>query len=165
MDRSEFVDRFGGIFEHSPWIAERGFSHLPDQEAAPKASQVHVALCQAFREADREDRLKVLEAHPDLAGKVAVSGGLTEASRGEQAGAGLDRLSEDEHQHFADLNRRYRQQFGFPFIIAVKGLGKEDILRAFEKRLTHTQAEEFTAACDEVEKIALLRLEAMKPET
>lgn len=163
MDRNEFVERFGSVFEHSPWVAERGYEKLHD-EADPTAATVHVALCHAFREGSREERLEVLKAHPDLAGRLAVAGELTEASRSEQAGAGLDRLSEAEHARFTELNDRYRQRFGFPFIVAVTGLGKDEILEAFEKRITHDENEEFTAACDEVEKIALLRLKTMMPE-
>lgn len=163
MDRNEFVERFGSVFEHSPWVAERGYDKLRDDEH-PNAATVHVALCHAFREASREERLEVLKAHPDLAGKLAMARELTEASRSEQAGAGLDRLSEEEHARFTELNDRYRQRFGFPFIIAVTGLGKDEILEAFETRMKHDENEEFTAACDEVEKIALLRLKTMKPE-
>jgi OHCU decarboxylase len=103
----------------------------------------------------------VLKAHPDLAGRLAVAGELTDDSRREQAGAGLDRLSASEFARFTDLNTRYQARFGFPFIIAVKGLAKDEILHAFENRIHHARQEEFDAACHEVEKIARLRLEAM----
>jgi 2-oxo-4-hydroxy-4-carboxy-5-ureidoimidazoline decarboxylase len=164
MDSKDFVTRYGSVFEHSPWVAERGFGHLEDPSRLG-ASTVHVALCQAFREASREERLDVLRAHPDLAGRLAVAGGLTEDSKAEQAGAGLADLTPEEHARFTDLNERYQKRFGFPFIIAVRGLGKDDVLRAFERRIRNDEAEEFSTACDEVEKIALLRLKSMLPET
>jgi 2-oxo-4-hydroxy-4-carboxy-5-ureidoimidazoline decarboxylase len=160
MDRADFVARFGGVFEHSAWIAERAF----DRNTPParlSADWLHEVLTTQFRAATDEERLGVLRAHPDLAGRLAISGDLTEDSRQEQAGAGLDRLTEVEFARFTDLNTRYHARFGFPFIIAVKGLTKQEILHAFENRIHHTRPEEFAAACHEVEKIARLRLEAM----
>jgi OHCU decarboxylase len=160
MDRADFVARFGGIFEHSAWIAERAF----DRGSVPeplRAEALHDVLCLQFRAAQEAERLGVLRAHPDLAGRLAVSGELTDDSRREQAGAGLDRLTAGEFARFTDLNTRYQTRFGFPFIIAVKGLSKDEILHAFENRIHHTRQEEFAAACHEVEKIARLRLEAM----
>jgi OHCU decarboxylase len=160
MDRADFVARFGGVFEHSAWIAERAF----DRAAPPSrldADWLHAVLSQEFRAATDDERLAVLRAHPDLAGRLAIAGDLTEDSRQEQAGAGLDRLTEVEFARFTDLNTRYHARFGFPFIIAVKGLTKQEILHAFENRIHHTRPEEFAAACHEVEKIARLRLEAM----
>jgi OHCU decarboxylase len=164
IEKDAFVERYGGIFEHSPFVAERGYERLASDQALT-VSTIHLALCQAFRAAGRDERLGVLRAHPDLAGKLAISGGLTEASKSEQAGAGLDRLSPAEHARFTELNDRYQREFGFPFIIAVKGLGKDDILRAFEKRIKNTKPDEFATACNEVEKIALLRLRSMHPES
>ena len=160
MERADFVARFGGIFEHSGWIAERAFDHgqLPDPLSA---AALHEALAAEFRAADESERLGVLKAHPDLAGRLAVAGELTADSRREQAGAGLDRLTPVEFARFTDLNTRYQARFGFPFIIAVKGLSKDEILHAFENRIHHTRQEEFDTACHEVEKIARLRLEAM----
>ena len=160
MDRADFVARYGGVFEHSAWIAERAF----DGGALPArfdAALLHAALAAEFRGATEAERLGVLRAHPDLAGRLAVAGELTEDSRQEQAGAGLDRLSQAEFARFTDLNTRYQARFGFPFIIAVKGLSKDEILHAFENRIHHSRQEEFDTACHEVEKIARLRLEAM----
>jgi OHCU decarboxylase len=160
MERTEFVSRFGGVFEHSAWIAERAY----DKGALPgpvDADNVHRALAAEFRAADEAARLGVLKAHPDLAGRLAVAGELTDDSRKEQAGAGLDRLTPSEFARFTDLNTRYQARFGFPFIIAVKGLQKEEILHAFENRIHHSRPDEFETACKEVEKIARLRLEAM----
>lgn len=160
MERADFVGRFGGVFEHSAWIAERAF----DGRGCPEpldAALLHAALAAEFRAASEAERLGVLRAHPDLAGRLAVAGELTEESRREQAGAGLDRLTAAEFARFTDLNTRYQARFGFPFIIAVKGLTREEILHAFENRIHHGRQEEFETACHEVEKIARLRLEAM----
>ncbi|PWE56922.1 2-oxo-4-hydroxy-4-carboxy-5-ureidoimidazoline decarboxylase [Metarhizobium album] len=162
--RGDFVARFGGVFEHSPFIAERAYDE--GLAIVPlSAKRVHDALCLIFRRATVEERLGVLRAHPDLAGRLAIAGELTEDSRKEQAGAGLDRLSPAEHARFTELNAAYVEKFGFPFIIAVKGLNKEDILAAFEKRVGNSRDEEFTTATAQVERIALLRLTTMFPET
>jgi len=160
MDKADFVARFGGVFEHSAWVAERAFdgNALPDRL---NAEWLHRALSQEFHAAKDDERMTVLRAHPDLAGRLAIAGDLTEDSRQEQAGAGLDRLTRVEFERFTDLNTRYHARFGFPFIIAVKGLTKQEILHAFENRIHHMKAEEFAAACHEVEKIARLRLQAM----
>ncbi len=163
MTREDFISRFGGVFEHSPFIAERAFD--AGRIAEPlTASGVHSALCEMFRKASPEERLGVLRAHPDLAGKLAIAGGLTEDSRMEQAGAGLDRLSAQEHARFTALNNAYTEKFGFPFIIAVKGLNKDDILAAFEARIDSSRETEFETACAQVEKIARFRLESLLPE-
>ncbi|GMB80317.1 2-oxo-4-hydroxy-4-carboxy-5-ureidoimidazoline decarboxylase [Shinella zoogloeoides] len=124
---------------------------------------VHAALTEAFHKASHAEQLGVLRAHPDLAGKLAIAGGLTEDSRKEQAGAGLDRLSPAEHARFTELNTAYTEKFGFPFIIAVKGLTKDDILAAFEARIGNTADTEFETAKTQVERIALLRLTALLP--
>lgn len=160
--REDFVARFGGVFEHSPWVAERAFlaGHIREPLTA---GGVHDAMAAAFREAPAEQRLGVLTAHPDLAGRLAVAGELTPESTAEQASAGLDRLTPAEHERFSELNSAYVARFGFPFIIAVKGLDKEAILGAFERRIENSEEEEFATACGEVERIALLRLTAMLP--
>jgi OHCU decarboxylase len=164
VTREDFVARFGGVFEHSPFIAER--AHDAGRIVEPLLSvEVHVAMVAAFRAAEADERLGVLKAHPDLAGKLAIAGELTEDSRREQAGAGLDRLSAEEHARFTALNTAYTEKFGFPFIIAVKGLNKDDILAAFETRVGNDRDEEFSTAAAQVEKIALLRLQSMLPET
>lgn len=160
MSREEFVAQFGGVFEHSPFVAERAYDTAPMIEPL-SAATVHAALAAVFRAASHEERLGVLNAHPDLAGKLAISGGLTEDSKKEQAGAGLDRLSPQEHQRFTELNTAYVQKFGFPFIIAVKGLNKDDILHAFEHRIGNAAEQELETAAAQVEKIARLRLEAL----
>lgn len=160
MDKAEFVDLFGGIFEHSPFVAERAFTPTLG-EGSLRAETVHDAMVGVFRSAPQEEKLGVLRAHPDLAGKLAIAGELTEDSRREQAGAGLDRLTAEEHARFTALNSAYVDKFDFPFIIAVKGLGKDDILNAFETRINNTRDQEFATACGQVERIALLRLQAL----
>jgi OHCU decarboxylase len=162
-DRAAFLAQCGGVYEHSPWVAERAYDSGSIDEPLRNGT-VHDAMCKAFRGATRDERLAVLRAHPDLAGKLAVSGELTVDSKHEQAGAGLDRLSEDEHAEFTRLNGHYMRQFGFPFIIAVKGLSKENILAAFRTRIANSNDEEFVTACAQVEKIARLRLESLLPE-
>ncbi|TAX73184.1 2-oxo-4-hydroxy-4-carboxy-5-ureidoimidazoline decarboxylase [Rhizobium leguminosarum] len=163
MSREDFVSRFGGVFEHSPFIAERAYDagHVTEPLTA---AGVHASLTAAFRAASPQERLGVLSAHPDLAGRLAVAGELTEDSRKEQSGAGLDRLSAAEHARFTELNSAYVEKFGFPFITAVKGLGKDDILAAFETRIGNGKDEEFATATAQVERIALLRLTSMLPE-
>ncbi|MDR7031419.1 allantoinase PuuE [Mesorhizobium sp. BE184] len=163
MDREAFVQTFGGIFEHSPWIAERAH----DLELGPAhdtAGGLHNALCRAFRAASETERLGVLQAHPDLAGKLAAAKRLTADSAKEQASAGLDALTDKERELFSKLNAAYVTTFGFPFIIAVKGKSKEDILAAFEARIGNSRAAEFETACAQVERIALLRLKDMLPQ-
>ncbi|MGE3642980.1 MAG: allantoinase PuuE [Beijerinckiaceae bacterium] len=162
LDRDAFVTRFGGIFEHSPWIAERAFT----SELGPAhntAAGLHNAMARQFRLASGEERLGVLRAHPDLAGKLAAAKRLTPESTAEQAGAGLDALTDAERARFTELNDAYQTKFGFPFIIAVKGKTKADILAAFEQRIGNGRDAEFETACRQVERIALLRLKDILP--
>jgi OHCU decarboxylase len=162
MDRADFVARFGGVFEHSPWVAERAFD-AGLGAANDSADGLHFALKTAFRLASGEERLAVLTAHPDLAGKLAAARRLTASSTAEQAGAGLDALTDAERSRFTELNDAYRAKFGFPFIIAVKGLDRHSILAAFTRRIENDRDTEFQTAAREVEKIALLRLRDMLP--
>ena len=162
MKRRDFVRRFGGIFEHSPWIAERAF----DSELGPAhdtAVGLHSALSYQFRRASSQERLGVLRAHPDLAGKLAAAKRLTAQSTAEQVGAGLDALSDAERAQFTQLNETYTDKFGFPFIIAVKGLDKRQILDSFERRISNDRETEFATACAQVERIARLRLNGLLP--
>ena len=162
MKKDDFMACFGGIFEHSSWVAEESFN----AELGPahdSAEGLHHAMCIAFRNADHNKRKDVLLAHPDLAGKLAAAGRLTAESTSEQASAGLDALTDEERDTFTALNTQYRETFGFPFIIAVKGLNKDHILSAFQQRITHDAQTEFETACREVEKIARLRLSDLLP--
>lgn len=158
FSKCEFVEKFGGIFEHSPWIAEQAFQ-LELGPAHNDATGLHNALCRIFRSVSAEQRLEVLKAHPDLAGKLAAAKRLTADSTLEQASAGLDMLTDAERQNFLSLNTAYTEKFGFPFIIAVRGLNKAKILEAFEQRIQNNKEVELTAACAQVERIALLRLQ------
>ena len=157
MDRDSFVAAFGGIFEHSPWIAERahGLELGPTHDTA---LGIHAALTRIFRRASAEERLGVLRAHPDLAGKLAAAKRLTAESTAEQASAGLDALTDAERAEFTALNDRYTATFGFPFIIAVRDNTKASILAAFRRRIAQDRATEFAEACRQVERIAYLRL-------
>ncbi|MCF6443750.1 allantoinase PuuE [Nereida sp. MMG025] len=157
MSRTTFVAEFGGIFEHSPWIAESAF----DGELGPTydtAAGIHQALARVFRRASDAQRLGVLKAHPDLAGKLAAAGKLTADSTAEQAGAGLDLLTDEERDLFQKLNAQYVKRHGFPFIIAVKDNTKASILEAFRRRIENPRDIEFAEACRQVERIAELRL-------
>lgn len=160
MEQTDFVARFGGVFEHSPWIAERAFG-LELGPAHDTPVGVHNALARIFRSASDAERLGVLQAHPDLAGKLAAAKRLTAESTAEQASAGLDALTDEERTRFEALNDAYVAKHGFPFIIAVKDHDKAGILRAFEARMAQDTVAEFTTACKQVERIARLRLNDM----
>lgn len=157
MSREQFVTEYGGIFEHSAWIAERAH----DLELGPahdSAIGLHNAMVRIFRSASREERLGVLTAHPDLAGKLAAAKKLTAESTHEQASAGLDALTDSERADFQRLNADYVAKHGFPFIIAVRDHDKAGIMAAFQRRLANDSEAEFEEACRQVERIALLRL-------
>ncbi|PQV56710.1 chitin deacetylase [Defluviimonas denitrificans] len=160
MDRATFTARFGGIFEHSPWIADRAWA-LELGPAHDTAAGLHNALARAFRSASRAERLGVLTAHPDLAGKLAAARRLTAESTAEQASAGLDALTDAERIEFTELNNAYTARHGFPFIIAVRDHTKATILDAFRRRLEQDNEVEFDEACRQVERIAELRLKDM----
>lgn len=162
MPLAEFVARFGGIFEHSPWIAERAHG-LELGPAHDCAAGLHNALARLFRSATEVERLGVLRAHPDLAGKLAAARRLTADSTHEQASAGLDALTDAERAEFQHLNTAYVEKHGFPFIIAVRDNSKASILAAFRRRIDNDTATEFAEACAQVERIAELRLKDMLP--
>lgn len=162
MDKDAFVAAYGGIFEHSPWIAERAWG-LELGPAHDCAAGVHNALARAFRNASREERLGVLRAHPDLAGKLAAAGRLTAESTSEQAGAGLNMLTDEEREAFTRLNAAYVDKHGFPFIIAVRDHDKASIRANFERRIENDSATEFDEACRQVERIAEFRLMDLLP--
>lgn len=162
MSRDDFVAAFGGVYEHSPWIAERAFE-LELGPAHDTAAGLANALARVFRSAGEDERVGVLRAHPDLAGKLAQARRLTSASAAEQASAGLDALTDAERARFTELNTAYTERFGFPFIIAVRDHDKAGILRAFEERIGHDRQTEITEACRQVERIAFLRLKELLP--
>ncbi len=160
MSLLEFVARFGGVYEHSPWIAEtlfrRGLTPAEDTPAALAA-----AMADVLSGADNDSKLALIRAHPDLAGRAAIAGALTEASKAEQAGAGLDRCTPEEYRRFQELNEAYKAKFGFPFILAVAGRTRQEILAAFEARLGNAPDAEFQTALEHIDRIARLRLLAM----
>jgi OHCU decarboxylase len=162
MGKAEFVKAYGGIFEHSAWIAERAFD-LELGVAHDTAPGLHNALCRMFRSASETERLGVLTAHPDLAGKLAQAKRLTAESTSEQAGAGLDALTDQERETFTRLNGDYVAKHGFPFIIAVRDHTKASILAAFDRRIGNDRATEFAEACRQVERIAEFRLKDILP--
>lgn len=162
MSAARFVSRFGSIYEHSPWIAERAFA-LELGPAHDCHEGVASVLARAFRSASESQRLRVLTVHPDLAGKLAQAKRLTAESTAEQASAGLDALTDAERASFEDLNTRYVARFGFPFIIAVKDNTKASILAAFQRRIANDRATEFAEACRQVERIAWHRLKDLLP--
>ena len=162
MDRSTFVARFGGIYEHSPWVADRAFT-IELGPAHDSATGLANALARAFRSASDEERLAVLRAHPDLAGKLAAAKRLTPESTAEQASAGLDALTDDERATFQRLNAAYVERHGFPFIIAVRDHDKAGIMAAMQARLANDSATERATACKQVERIAWHRLRAILP--
>ncbi|SLN76067.1 2-oxo-4-hydroxy-4-carboxy-5-ureidoimidazoline decarboxylase [Oceanibacterium hippocampi] len=163
LDRAGFVARYGGVYEHSPWIAERAHDGGLGAEA-DHAEGLSAALRAVVEAAGRERQLALLRAHPDLAGRLAVAGALTAESTSEQAGAGLDRCTAEEFARFQSLNDRYTGTFGFPFIMAVKGYDRRAILGQFETRVGNDPETEFRTALDQVHRIALLRLIAIAEE-
>ncbi|WP_282602161.1 allantoinase PuuE [Paracoccus sp. PARArs4] len=157
MDRAEFVERFGGIYEHSPWIAERVW----DAEMGAvhdSAAGLAGRMAQVFRAADDAERLGVLRAHPDLAGKLAQARHLTADSTAEQASAGLDALTDAERAEFTRLNEAYVARHGFPFIIAVRDHDKAGIMAAMRARLDKDTETERSTAEEQVARIGELRL-------
>jgi 2-oxo-4-hydroxy-4-carboxy-5-ureidoimidazoline decarboxylase len=155
LDPVRFVDRFGDVAEHSPWVAERAAAMRPfaDREA------MIAAFAAAVDAAGDGEQLALLNAHPDLAGRAAVAGAIAEDSKREQAGAGLDRLTAEEHARFLDLNDRYKARFRHPFILAVKGATKHDILASFEARIGNPPEVERATALAQVKRIFRFRLE------
>lgn len=162
QSRAAFVARFGGVWEHSPWIAEGAFD-AGLTAAQDTADGLHAAMVTIMRAAGEPAKLALIRAHPDLAGKLAAAGRLTPESTGEQASAGLDRLTDAERAEFTRLNDAYKARFGFPFILAVKGRSKADIRDAFLARLQNDASAEFAEALAQIERIALLRLKDMLP--
>ncbi|MEE9455254.1 MAG: 2-oxo-4-hydroxy-4-carboxy-5-ureidoimidazoline decarboxylase [Paracoccaceae bacterium] len=160
MSKADFVAQFGGVYEHSVWIAEKACGH-----GLPMDANDVDTLCKYLRNiietAGSEAQLTLLRAHPDLAGKLAKSGDLTDDSNAEQASAGLDQCNDAEFSEFNDLNNRYKTRFGFPYILAVKGRNRQEILANFRARIDNKPTVEFREALDQVHQIARLRLVAM----
>ena len=156
ISEDEFLRIYGNVYEHSAWIAQEAWRsgiHSAEVET------VSPALREVIEKAGREAQLKLLRAHPDLAGRLAVRDALTPESASEQSDAGLDRCAPEEFSEFQELNSRYKEKFGFPFILAVRGRSREAILSAFRQRIQNDPATEFREALEQVHRIARLRME------
>ena len=168
LDRDAFVARLGAIYEHSPWVAQDAWAARPFESM----DALYAAMQRVMLAAPRETQLGLIRAHPDLRGsivrahpelrgRIADPAELTEASRKEQAGAGLNRCSAEERARLQSLNRAYREKFGFPFIVAVRGMDAARILGSMETRLARAPEQEFRTCLEEIGRIARFRLEAL----
>ena len=157
--RDEFVDRYGGIYEHSPWVAECAAPIVANTDDIDTIASV---MADCVDNASPERQLALIRAHPDLAGKAHIAGELTAASTREQANAGLDQCTPEEYARFQTLNRDYHEKFDFPFVMAVRDSSRAQILDAFERRLQNDRDVEFETALEEIHRIARLRLAAME---
>ena len=155
MGREEFVARFGSLFERSPWVAVGAWHSRP----FGGLDGLHAAFVKTVQDAPPERRVALIREHPDLAGKAALAGELTEESAGEQASAGLDRLSSGEYERFHRLNAAYREKFDLPYVVCVRDNTKESIFAGAERRLANTREEEIWTALREISRISRLRLE------
>lgn len=156
MPTAGFVAALGDVFEHAPWVAERAAAGRP----YPNVAALHEGLMRAVHDAPTATQLAFVRGHPELGGKLARAGAMTEASKSEQGGLGLDRLSDEEFARFQQLNAAYRARFGFPFIICVRRHTRASILAEFERRLKNDPAAELAAALAEIGQITRLRLDA-----
>jgi OHCU decarboxylase len=160
MSAADFVATYGGVYEHSPWVAEavaaEGLS-AADEEP----SHLGPRMARVVDEAGHDAQLALLRLHPELVGKLKVGEELTEASKGEQASARLDQCTPEQFARFRALNEAYNSRFGFPFIVAVTGMTREDILAAFERRVGNSPEEEFRTALSQVHRIARIRLDSL----
>jgi len=155
LPKEEFLARYGHLFEHSPWVVERA-------EASRPFDDLFEGLMEAVHDATPEEQLGLIRSHPELAGKAAIAKELTAESTAEQASAGLDRLTPEEYDRFHDLNRAYRERFGFPFVICVRRTDKAGILEAMQSRLGNERGDEVRAALEEIGEIVRLRLEEVQ---
>lgn len=154
MDAEAFAQAFGGVYEHSAWVARRAYAAAP----FPSIDALHASMQKALLEATPEAQLALIRAHPQLLGKLAPMEVLTADSQQEQRAAGLDQCTPAELAQLKTLNQAYLERFGFPFVVAVRGLSRADIITRFEQRLSGDRAQEFATALAEIGKIARLRL-------
>ena len=154
MPLDRFTDSLGSIFEHSPWIARDAWSQRPFADV----DAVHAAMCRVLAQADDDAKLALIRAHPELAGKAAIRGELTDASTREQSGAGLDQCSAEEFAELTEMNSAYNARFGFPFILAVRGHTRSSIIANMRERLGNAREAESAAALGQIERIARFRL-------
>ena len=154
LEQTAFISCLSGIYEHSPWVAEHTSLRRPFASGAELATTMHACVLAA----DKPEQLALIRAHPELAGKLAIDGGLTTASRLEQSAAGLNKCTPQEFARLSELNHAYQMKFDFPFIIAVRGMSKADIISAMEQRIAHPFDREVCTALDEIRRIASFRL-------
>nr|WP_315405750.1 2-oxo-4-hydroxy-4-carboxy-5-ureidoimidazoline decarboxylase [uncultured Pseudomonas sp.] len=160
LDRAAFVAAFADIYEHSPWVAEKTYD-LGQLHELDQIEALHQRMSDILLSADHASQLALINAHPDLAGKAAVQGELTESSTNEQAGAGIHQCTAEEFARFTELNDAYKARFQFPFIMAVKGSNRHQILASFEKRIHNSVEAEFKEALAQINLIALFRLQQL----
>lgn len=160
LDRAAFVAAFADIYEHSPWVAEKAYD-LGVDDTLNDIELLHQRMADILLSASHDAQLALINAHPDLAGKAAIRGELTASSTAEQAGAGIQDCTAEEFARFTELNDAYKAKFGFPFIKAVKGSNRHQILAAFEERIHNTPEQEFQTALAEINKIAMFRLQQL----
>ena len=162
LDRDAFVARFGGVFEHSPWVAERAWLRRP----FVSLDALHAAMMAAVREAPREEQLALVRAHPELAGREASDGGLTADSSSEQGRLGFTRLSRDEFERMARLNRAYREKFGFPCIVALRlHASRGSVMQEMERRIGNDAGTELGNALEQIGHITRARLGRKFPQS
>lgn len=158
--RERFTSVLGGIFEHSPWVALR----VAGQRPFGSINALHQTMVAAVQQAAPPDQLALIRAHPELAGKAAIRGELTQQSTQEQAGAGLDQCSPEEYRELTELNARYNQKFGFPFILAVRGYDRAGIIQQFRRRLALDPSQEQAESLQQIYRIARFRLDDLIQE-
>jgi len=161
VDVHDFIARYGGVYEHSPWVAEQV---APLAAGIEDVAQIAALMADCVDNAAVEQQLELIRAHPDLAGKAQLAGELTADSSAEQNSAGLDQCSAEELERFQSLNTDYCDKFGFPFVMAVRGTHRAAIIDAFATRVENNYDLEFETALAEIHKIARLRLDAIGTE-
>jgi 2-oxo-4-hydroxy-4-carboxy-5-ureidoimidazoline decarboxylase len=161
MDQKDFIARYAGIYEHSAWVAESVAAIAAELTDTDRVAEL---MADCVDNADTEEQLALIRAHPDLAGKARVVGELTAESTAEQASAGLDRCSKVDYERFHALNDAYKEKFGFPFVMAVRDSSCSEILEAFSARLRNDYDLEFETALTEIHKIARLRIGALEAD-
>jgi len=157
LDQAQFVAALAGIYEHSPWVPERAWSRRPFVDI----NDLHAALAAVVAAAEKDEQLALIRAHPELAGKAMTDGSLTADSTAEQSRAGLMHCSPAELARLRELNARYNANFGFPFVLAVKGYDRAGVIAEFARRVDNDAAEEFAENLRQIDKIARLRLNAV----
>jgi len=160
MSDTAFVQALGGVFEHSPWVAQRAYAGRP----FASVEALHAAMVAVVDRASEAEKLALLRAHPELAGKAAIRGELTADSTSEQSGAGLSQCSAAEYAQLTELNARYNARFGFPFILAVKGYDRAGVINEFARRVTSERDAEFAECQRQIGRITRLRLDALIDE-